>query len=272
MAARPTGGVRKRFVTAPDGTKWIVGRHWLARRPRYIGFRFGKDPYSPDYEPAAAARTSDTPIRRPRRSKTQPPVPNPYRDNPKHDRPRSNWWIWNSGRSAGRSTGGSSSSGSSGRSSGGGGLFGGSSGGGFRSSSSGGGSRSSSRGKGKSGGGAGAAGLLGLLLKALKWIAIIAAIIAVTLFLIFVGIPSLIFLAQYVLFWLLVGATILYNALTRRPWIITARRDGYGRADHAFRVHGWRRSTTAINDVAEQLRRGEFVTVPDAELVELIDH
>jgi hypothetical protein len=89
---------------------------------------------------------------------------------------------------------------------------------------------------------------------------------------IFVGIPSLIFLAQYALFWVLAGATIVYNAVTGRAWIITAHRDGYERADHAFRVHGWRASTAAIKNVAEQLQLGEFVTVDGADLVELIDH
>ena len=253
--------------TRPTALAGLSGRTWLARRPRYLGFRFGKDPYSQNYEPPASPRTDDTAIRRPHGGKTQLPAPNPYRDNPKYDRPRrgGNWWIWNSG---GRTR---SSSGSSGRSSGGGGLFGGSSGGGSRSASSGGGRRKSG-GKGKKGGGAGAAGLLSVLAKALKYILIAAAVIAAVLFLIFVGIPSLLFLAQYALFWILVGATIAYNAVTGRPWIITARRDRYERADHAFRIHGWRASTAAINEVAEQLQRGEFVTVDGAELVELIDH
>lgn len=268
-----SGGIRKRYVTGPDGTKWIVGRHWLARRPRYRGFRFGVDPYAPDYEPPAEAHSNRTPIRKPHAGPLQPPAPNPYRDNPdlSTSKPRDGgWWIF-SGRPWGGSWGGGSSSGGSS----GGGWTGGSSGGGFRGASGGGGRSRGGGGRGKSGGGgagAGAAGLLGLLLKALKFIAIALAVIAAILFLVFVGLPALLFLAQYLLFWVLVIGTFAYNAITGRPWIVTAGRPGYERADYAYRIHGWTDSKTAINEIAEALRRGDHPSIANGEPVELLEH
>ncbi len=273
-----SGGIRKRFVTDPDGARWIVGRHWLARRPRYRGFRFGRDPYEPSYEPPAPRRTARPPIRKPRSGKLQPPAPNPYRDNPDlSDRPRGRgggWWIF-SGRPWGG--GGSVRTGGSSSGSAGGGFLGrSSSGGGFRFGGSGGGSRSrGGGGRGKSGGGgagAGIAGVLGALVKVLKFILIALAVIAALLFLIFVGLPALAFFAQYLLFWILVAGTIGYNAVTGRPWIVTVHRPGYEQADHAFRVKGWRRSREVINDIAEALRSGDSPHVALGDEVELVEH
>lgn len=273
------GGIRKRYVTAPDGTRWIVGRHWLARRPRYRGFRFGVDPYRPTYEPPAVRHTAKTPIRKPHPGRANPPAPNPYRDNPQSaagDRRRpsrvsgggGDWVWWGGGRGTGsRSPAGRSTGGGLGRILGSGGGSRGSRGGGGRSRSSGGGGR-------KSGGGAGGglAGLLALLVKLLKWLLIAAIVIAIALFVVFVALPALVFLVEHLVFWVLVGATALYNGLSGRPWIIKATREGYERADHAFRVRGWRRSTEAVNAIAQAIRHGETPTLETGEEVELIEH
>jgi hypothetical protein len=265
-------------VTAPDGSRWIVGRHWLARRPRYRGFRFGVDPYQPSYEPPAVRNTDKTPIRKPRAGRAAPPAPNPYRDNPesaareRRTRRRvyggGDWIWWGGGRtggsrsSAGRSTGGGLGSVFS---SGGGSR--GSRGGGSRSRSSGGGGR-----KGGGGAGGGLAGLLALLVKVLKWLLIAAIVIAVALFVVFVGLPALLFLVEHLVFWIVVGATALYNGLSGRPWIIKATREGYETANHAYRVRGWRRSTEAVGAIAEAIRHGETPALETGEEVELIEH
>ncbi len=96
-----------------------------------------------------------------------------------------------------------------------------------------------------------------MLAKALLYIAIAAAVVAIALLTIFVFVPGLVFLAQYVVFWLLVGGWIVYNTLTGRPWVIKATRDGYENPDHAYRIKGWRNSQALIDDIADDLRRGE---------------
>jgi len=261
-------GFRKRFVETPDGKRWVVERQWLARRPRYVGYRFRRSRRDRVFEPPLEIKPE---IHRPHPNPLQPPVPNPYRDNRELDRrDRGGWggWILWGGGGSGRSSGGS-----------GGGWFGGSraggsSGGGSRGGSSGGGSRGGSSGGGKrdGGGGGGAAGAAGGILaaiaKALLWVAIAAAIIAAALFTIFVLIPGLIFVGQYVLFWLLVGGWIAFNTLTGRPWVIKATRDGYENPDHAYRIKGWRNSQALIDDLADDLRRGE-PPVPSEVAVEV---
>lgn len=251
-------GFRKRFIQTPGGDRWVVERQWLARRPRYFGFRFRRPRKEHAFEPPLAKPE----IHRPHPSAIQPPVPNPYRDNKElsqRDRRRSSPWIFWGGGGSGRSSGrfgggwfgglGRGSSGSSGS-----GSRGGSSGGGSRGGSSGGGKRDG----GGGGGAAGAAGgILAALAKALLYIAIAAAVIAVALLTIFVLIPGLVFIGQYLLFWLLVGGWIAYNTLTGRPWVIKITQDGYENPDHAYRIKGWRNSQALIDDLADDLRRGE---------------
>lgn len=258
-------GFRKRFVEAPDGRRWIVERHWLARRPGYRGYRFRIPRREREFEKPLVGKPE---IHRPRPNAVQPPLPNPYRDNPdiaRRERRARNRWIWwggNWGGGGGRS-----------RSSGGGwlgGLGGGSSGGGRRSSG-GGGSRRGSSGGGSRGGGQAAAaggGLLAVLAKMLLYLVIAAAIVAAALLTVFVLIPGLIFLAEYLLFWLLVGGWILYNTLTGRPWVVKATRDRYERADYAWRIKGWRNSQALIDDIADDLRRGE-APIPSEVAVEV---
>lgn len=262
-------GFRKRFVQTPDGRRWIVERHWLARRPRYFGYRFRRPRKQQAFEPPLAAKPE---IHRPHPNAVQPPLPNPYRDNKELARRESGggWIFWGGGRS-GRSSGGSGGGWFGGF--GGGRSSGGSSGGGSRGGSSGGGSRGGSSGGGskKSGGGGGAGaagGLLAVLAKALLYVAIVAAVIALALLTIFVLIPGLVFVAQYVLFWLLVGGWILYNTLTGRPWVVKATRDGYENPDHAWRIKGWRNSQALIDDIADDLRRGE-PAIPSEVAVEV---
>ena len=253
-------GFRKRFVEAPDGRRWVVERHWLARRPLYFGYRFRIRRREQTYEKPLGPKPE---IHRPHPSAVQPPLPNPYRDNQeiaRRERRRRNRWIWWGGGHSG-SGGRSSGSGSGGWFGGLGGRSGGSSGGGSRGSSGGGGRSGSSGGGDRNGGGGGAAaaggGLLAALGKILLYAAIAIAVVMAALFTIFVLVPSLIFLAQYLLFWALVGGWILYNTLTGRPWVVKATKDQYERPDHAWRIKGWRNSQALIDDIADDLRRGE---------------
>ncbi len=264
-------GFRKRFVQTPDGQRWVVERHWLARRPRYFGYRFRLPRRERVFEPPLDRKPE---IHRPHPNAVQPPVPNPYRDNrelARRDRGGFPWIFWGgggSGRSSGRS-GGGWLGGLGGGGSSGGGSRGGSSGGGSRGGSGGGGKRSG----GGGGGAAGAAGgILAALAKALLYVAIAAAIVAAALFTIFVLIPGLIHLVGWVVYWLLVGGWIAYNTLTGRPWVIKATRDGYENPDHAYRIKGWRNSQALIDDIADDLRRGEPPVPSEVAVeVELID-
>ena len=245
-------GFRKRFVQTPGGDRWVVERHWLARRPRYLGYRFRRPRREQVFEPPLVGKPQ---IHRPHPGAFQPPVPNPYRDNrelARRDRSGFPWIFWGGGGS-GRSGSGGGRVGGFGRS--------GSSGGGSRGGSSGGGKRGGSSGGGSRGGGGGAAaaggGVLAAIGKALLWVLIAVAIVAAALVIIFVFVPALIFIAQYLLFWLLVGGWITYNTLTGRPWIVKATRDGYENPAHAYRIKGWRNSQALIDDIADDLRRGE---------------
>ncbi len=257
-------GFRKRHVTAPDGTRWVVERHWLARRPRYVGFRFGVAKRKQRWEEPLV---TDGKLPEIRRAKPRPvPTPKVYRDSRdivRAERARSgggwiDWWPWSWG-------GGSGGSGRTG-----GGLpWGGRSAGGGARGSSGGGARGLSSGGGSRGGDGGGDGDLD---DVLAWILIAIAVIVAAVVIVFVVIPTLLFLAGYLLFWLLVGAWLLYNTLTGRPWVVKATRDGYEAPDHAYRIKGWRNCQALIDDIADDLRRGEppvpsEVAVP----VELID-
>ena len=210
--------MQQRRVTAPDGTKWIVGRRWLLARPRYFGFRFGVDRSRAFEPPLAPPRERVTRTPAPTKPPTRPPVR--YETTPSRTRVRTGGGGWlptsiGSGRS-----GRSRSSGS-----GLGGLFRGSSGGGSRGGSSGGGSRSGSSGGGKRGGG-GAAGAGAALLAVLRYVLIVVAVILAALFVVFVLIPSLLFLIHYLAFWLVVVATIVYRGTV---WPPMDHRDGRGR-------------------------------------------
>ncbi len=254
------GRIRKRYVETPDGTRWIVERHWLARRPRYIGYRFRVKRREQEWEPPLVRQGEALPeIHRP---KPAGPVPRPYRDNPdlatadRRGRSSGGGWWWGDW-SFGWPRGGSGGSSGRGRSGGsrGGGSRGGSRGGGTRSLSRGGGGRSSSR-SGPDWG------------DAVGWVLIAIAVVLAALFVVFVLIPSLLFVAQYLLFWLLVAGWIVYNTITGRPWVVKATREGYEEPDHAYRIKGWRNSHALIDDIADDLRRGE-PPVPSEVAVEV---
>lgn len=261
--------MQKRRVTSPDGTKWIVGRRWLLHRPRYFGFRFGVD----KREPAHEAPLRLTAERKP--APTKPPTPPVVRYSTKDKKRRKRRRSYGGGSSGGRSGGGwwifSGRGSSGGRSFGGGSR---SSGGGSRGSS--GGGRRGSSGGGKRGGGGGggasaAGGILTLLVKALKYIAIVLAVIAAALFVVFVLIPALVFLVQYLAFWVVIGVTIAYRAMSGRPWIIEMEEaDGY--RVRSWRVAGWAESKAAIDDIAEAIRAGEEpAPAAPAEPVEIVN-
>ena len=255
--------MQKRRVTAPDGTKWIVGRRWLLHRPSYFGFRFGVDKREPTFEAPAGPLGVE---RKPGPTKAPTPPVVRYKSQDKKPRKRrrgssgGGGWIFTGG---GRGSGGRSS---------GGGLFSGSSGGGSRGSS--GGGRRGSSGGGKRGGGGGAGGAAGAALTALaqflKYIAIIAVVIAAALFIVFVGIPVLVFLIQYLAFWVVVGVSLLYRVLSGRPWIVEMEEaDGY--RVRSWRVVGWEVSKAAIADIAEDIRNGREPQAEGAEPVEILN-
>ena len=253
--------LQQRRVTAPDDTKWTVGRRWLLQRPRYFGFRFGRSKRPPPVEPAAS-NTRVTRVPAP----TKPPTPPPVRYTTARRSRRTGPTGWDLGAIfRGRS---SSRSGS-----GGFGGFGGgrSSGGGSRGSSRGGGSRSGSSGGGKrGGGGAAAGGAIAALVQILKYVFIAILVIAAILFLVFVGIPAFVFVAHYAAFWIVVAVTIVYRALTGRPWIVEMEEiDGY--RVRSWRVRGWAESKRAIDAVAAAIRHGQDPDPADAELVEIVN-
>ncbi len=93
-------------------------------------------------------------------------------------------------------------------------------------------------------------------MQILKYILIAILVIAAILFMIFVGIPGLVFLLQYLAFWVVVGVTMLYRLLTGRPWIVEMEEaDGY--RVRSWRIVGWKDSKRVIDEVAEAIRRGE---------------
>lgn len=255
--------VQQRRVTGPDGTRWIVGRRWLVPRPRYFGFRFGVDRKIPQYEPP---HSGDVPVPRVVRSPapTRPPTPPVVRYRDKDPKPRGGGWFGGFGGPS-RSGGGGFSWGGlgGGRSSGGGGRSGTSSGGGGRGKSSGGGKRGG-------GGGGAIGGAVAALLKFLKYVLIVILVIAVALFVVFVLVPTLLFLLQYVFFYLVIGATIVLRMLTGRPWIVELEEaDGY--RVKAWRIKGWKESRRVIDEVAEAVRRGDRAEPAGAESVDIIN-
>ncbi len=262
-----------RHVEAPDGTRWIVERHWLARRPRYIGFRFGVKRRQQEWEQPLTTGGKLPEIHR--SSPRAVPGPKVYRDSrdivraERARRRRSDgggwveWWPWSWGGgsgSAGRSGGGMPG--------GGGSASGGSTGGGARGSSGGGTRGLSSGGGGRGGGGGGDADWDDVL----GWILVAIVVVVVAVVVVFVVIPAVLFLAGYLLFWLLVGGWLAYNTLTSRPWVVKATKDGYEEPDYAYRVKGWRNSQALIDDIAGDLRRGEPPTPSEVAVeVELIE-
>lgn len=264
--------MQQRRVTAPDGTRWIVGRRWLLGRPRYLGFRFGQPRQEPEFE--AAARVRPLVERKPAPTMQPTPPPVRYRDRQptiaeaypgsvtsRHRRPTGGGGGWVLGRSRG-----------AGRRTGGGGVIK-PSGGGIRLPSGGGGRRSRSSGGGRRGGGGGAGaagGILAALAKFLKYLLIGAAVVVAALIVVFVLLPALLFLAHYLAFWVVVAATIGYRAMTNRPWIVEME-EAEGFRVRAWRVAGWARSKETIDAVAEALRRGADPEPPGAEPVDIVN-
>ena len=266
--------MRERYVSAPDGMKWVVGRKFLLGPPRYRGFRFGLGGGDRFFEPAARPATGDAAAEepgaeRPRVVRDRPgpdhtvrrEPPARYRDVDSHwhrPRRRSTPIIIPTGRSSGGWGGGW---GGSGGSVGGGDR--GSSGGGNRGGI-GGGNRGGSGGGNRGGGGGGAAGGAGALLagaggagamlvKVLWWVLIAAAIGAALFLAIFVVIPGILLGLQF----LLIGVLIAWRAMTGRPWVVEARENRAAPLIHAWEVTGWAESGRVRDEVAEALRRGE---------------
>ncbi len=99
---------------------------------------------------------------------------------------------------------------------------------------------------------------------------IVLAIIAVTLFVVYVLIPSVLFLIHYVVFWIVIGATVAYRAATKRPWIVEMEEaDGF--RVRAWRIVGWQASKRVIDQVADAIRRGEDPVPEGAEPVEIVN-
>ncbi|MCP3996602.1 MAG: hypothetical protein GY722_16325 [bacterium] len=245
--------MQQRRVTAPDNTRWNIGRRWLLQRPLYFGYRFGRAKREPDYEPPLGREVKRKPA--PTKRSTPPPV---RYTSSRSRRRRSGSGFSGYRRTSRRGSGSSASWASRGaRRSGGGGSRGRSSGGGKR------------RGGG-GGGGAAAGGALASLLRFLKNVAIAALVIAVIVFMIFVGIPALVFLAQYAAFWIAAGATVLYRALTGRPWIVEMEEaDGY--RIRSWRVKGWADSKSVIDEIARSIRSGQDPNPDGAEEVDIIN-
>ncbi len=245
----------------------MVERHWLARRPKYFGYRFRRPKPVQEFEPPLDPLPE---IHRPPPNPIQPPLPRHYQDS--GELARRDWgggWIfwgrgggWGWGSSSGRSSGGGGWGIPSSRGSGGSRSSGGS--GGRRS----GGGSGGSRGGGGGAAASGAAGLLAVLAKALLYIAIAIAIAVAAALIVFVLFPGLVFIAQLALFWILVGGWIVFNTLTGRPWIIRVTQYEYEKEEWAFRVKGWRNSQLVIDDLADDLRRGE-APIPSEGAVEV---
>lgn len=250
--------MRERYVRAPDGMEWVVGRKFLLGPPRYRGFRFGLGGGDRYVEPPVAATAGDG-AGRPRVQRDRPTPdhtvrrepPVRYRDVDSHwhrPRRRSGPIIVPTGRGSG-GWGGWGGSGS-----------GGSSGGGDRGGI-GGGNRGSSGGGNRGGGGGGGAGALlagaggagALLIKVLWWVLIAVAIGAALFLAIFVVIPGILLGLQF----LLIGLLIAWRAMTGRPWVVEARENRAAPLIHAWEVTGWKESGRVRDEVAEALRRGE---------------
>jgi hypothetical protein len=244
-----------RNITAPDGMEWVVGRKLLFGPPRYIGFRFGTP--KPAFERPRIRRvpvTASAPVspsalvsRTAAASWPEDETTDPARRSRYRHTGGTIWVPVPSGRSFSGGTRPSAV-----QFSGGGGSFGSSvstAGGSHQSSSAG----SHSTGRSKGGGAAG--GLVGVgavLLRFLQVLLIAVAVIAAVLITVFVLIPALIFA-----FWaLLVGAAILWHAVTRRAWIVEAREHRDAPLVLAWTVLGWRTSRRVIDEVADAIAEG----------------
>jgi hypothetical protein len=99
---------------------------------------------------------------------------------------------------------------------------------------------------------------------------IVIAVILAALFVVFVLIPSLIFLVHYLAFWLVVLATIAYRTLSGRPWIIEMEEaDGF--RVRAWRAEGWRASGRIVHELANAVRHGATLVPEGAEEVEIVN-
>lgn len=288
--AQPKGQqtVYERYVTSPDGVKWVVGRRWLFGRPRYRGFKFGRG-QERYFEPARVSQVR----RQPGSSEVRHTAHKVHRSRPmvesggRRDR-RAVYrdlddppWIFASGhrrhhrRAAGvvrraewgrvvgsavRSVGSVSASRPSARGASGGRTRG-ASGGSGRNSGGGG------RGRGAAAAGGGLAAIGPVLVTALKWILIIAVVAAITAFAIFVALPLLLFLLQLAL----VGLVILWREVTGRPYIVEARETRAAPKVQVWKVVGLKQSRRAIDEVAEAIRAGFDPRPTDAEPVTLTD-
>jgi hypothetical protein len=272
--------VLDRYLTAPDGMQWIVGRRFLFGPPRYIGFRFGRSKIA--FEPPRVRRVPPTTHAprspgasvqqrggRPDPADRTPSSPSRRRSRYRHSSgtifvpiPSGRAWGRWDGHSSGSSGGWGGSSPGGGSSARGGG--GSSSRGGGGSSSRGGGGSSSRKGGGAA---AGAAGLGAVLIKFLQVALIVIAIAAATAFTIFVLIPALIFAAWA----LLVGAAIAWHTVTRRPWIVEARENRDAPDVMAWAVVGWDQSRAVRDEIADAIATGREPEPAGATRVDVDD-
>jgi hypothetical protein len=74
--------------------------------------------------------------------------------------------------------------------------------------------------------------------------------------------PAVVLLVELILVVVLVGAGVLVRVLFRRPWLIDAEVQGPEGQDRlTWAVVGYRRSSEAVEEIADQLRRGVFTPV-----------
>ncbi len=266
-------------MTTPDDQRWVVRRRFLFKLPSWRGFRFGAPKREEYFEPARPLRhdTRGGP-RREVGAAADAAHLDPRRDEPviRQDRPRraryidpypTSVWIPGGGTWSGGS-GGSAAGGAVGsiaragavasvaRAGGSGSIARGV--GGAASGGGGGGKVSFGRGKGGGGGAAAAGGgAVAALGAILKYALIVVAVILAAAFLVFVGFPALIWVGQLLLFAATLGVVVAFRALTGRPWIVEAVEARDAPTVHAWRVKGFRRARVAIDEVAEQLLRGD---------------
>lgn len=97
----------------------------------------------------------------------------------------------------------------------------------------------------------------------MKWALIIVLIAAAVLFTIFVLIPAIALAVEFAI----LGIIVAWREGTKRPWIVEARQDQAAPEVHAWEVVGLKKSRSVIDDVAEDVRRGEAPKPDDAEVV-----
>lgn len=234
--------MRERYVTDPDGMRWIVGPVLPLGVPRYRGYRFGM------------ARPDDPAPRTPQRQQNEEPEPTDEPRRATRRRRRSDDGApsiplprirWRGGGGGGRSGGGVRSGGGGSASARRGGSAGARRGG----------SASASRG----GGAVGALGGLGALLWTVgKWVLIVAGVIAATLLTIFVILPGIAFLAELAV----VGAVIVWRTLTGRQWTVRAREDRPAPNVREWQVSRFTQARRAADEVAAALARGVDPVLP----------